>query len=71
MLVGVLNQIWPTYGVGFLDVMRSVYAGYKGLSGVLGVIVGTLYAVVDGAVAGALCGWIYNSFVKPKPPATT
>jgi hypothetical protein len=65
LLVGVLNLIWPSYGTGFLDVMRSVYPGYKSLSGFAGVIVGTLYAVVDGAVAGALFGWLHNSFVKP------
>ena len=67
-LVGVLNLIWPHYGTGFLDVIRSIYPGYKALSGFVGVIVGTLYAVVDGAVAGALFGWLFNYFAKPKPP---
>ena len=47
--------------------MRSIYPGYKSLSGFAGVIVGALYAVVDGAVAGALFGWLYDSFVKPAP----
>lgn len=71
LLVGVLNLIWPNYGTSFIDVMRSVYPGYKSLSGFVGVIVGTLYAVVDGAVAGALFGWLYNYFTKPQPPAAT
>jgi hypothetical protein len=70
LLIGVLNLIWPTYGVAFLDVMRSVYPGFKSLSGVGGVIVGTLYAAVDGAVAGALFGWLYNTVTKPQPPTT-
>jgi hypothetical protein len=48
-----------------LDLLRSVYPGYAGTSGFLGVIVGTLYAVVDGAVCGALLAWLYNTFVKP------
>ena len=67
-LVGVLNLIWPKYGTGFLDVMRSGYPGYGSLSGFVGVIVGTLYALVHGAVAGALFGWLYNYFAKPEPP---
>lgn len=67
-LVGVLNLIWPHYGTGFLDVMRSIYPGYAGSSGFVGVIVGTLYAAVDGAVAGALFGWLYNYFATPEPP---
>jgi hypothetical protein len=28
------------------------------------VIVGTLYSLIVGAVAGALFGWLYNSFVE-------
>ena len=66
-LVGVLNLIWPQYGGAFLDGMRSVYPGFKSVSGVVGVIVGTLYALVDGAVAGAVFGLIYNAFAKPEP----
>ena len=71
LLMGVLNLIWPSYGVAFLDVMRSVYPGYKSVAGFAGVIVGTLYAIVDGAVAGAVFGWLYNWFNKPQPPATS
>ena len=70
-LVGLLNLIWPNYGVAFLDVMRSVYPGFKNLSGLGGLIMGTLYGVVDGAVAGAVFGAIYNALMKPEPPATT
>jgi hypothetical protein len=64
-LTGILNLIFPRYGVVMLDLLRSVYPGYAGTSGFLGVIVGTLYAVVDGAVCGALLAWLYNTFVKP------
>lgn len=68
-VVAVLNQIWPSYGVGFLNGMRSIYPGYAHTSGFVGVIVGTLYALVDGAVAGALFGWLYNMITKPQAPA--
>jgi len=70
LLVGVLNLIWPRYGTNFLNGMRSVYPGFKSVSGFVGVIVGTLYAIVDGAVAGAVFGWIYNAFAKTEPPKT-
>lgn len=59
-LTGVLNLIWPGYGVAFLDMMRSVYPGYAGVGGFLGVIVGTLYALVDGIITGAIFAWVYN-----------
>jgi hypothetical protein len=60
LLVGILNLIWPSYGTEFLDLARSIYPGYAGTAGVGGVIVGTLYALVDGAVAGAVFAWLYN-----------
>ncbi len=65
LLTGILNLMFPTYGVAMLDVVRSVYPGYASLSGFEGVIVGTLYALVDGAICGALLAWLYNIFAKP------
>ncbi len=62
LMVAVLNVIWPDYGKAFLDVVSSIYPGYQ-VTGTLGsVIVGTFYALLDGAVGGALFGWIYNCF---------
>jgi hypothetical protein len=58
--VGILNLVWPGYAVAFLDMVKSIYPGYAGVSGFGGVIVGTLYALVDGAVGGAIFGWLYN-----------
>ncbi len=31
-----------------------------GWGGFAGVIVGTLYALLDGAIAGAILAWVYN-----------
>jgi len=59
-LTGLLNLIWMGYGVAFLDMARSIYPGYAGTAGFAGVIVGTLYGVVDGAVGGAVFAWLYN-----------
>jgi hypothetical protein len=62
LLVAFSNYLWPSYGKAFLDVMSSVYPGYE-VAGTLGsVIIGTLYALVDGAIGGALFAWIYNCF---------
>jgi hypothetical protein len=33
------------------------------------VIVGTLYALLDGAICGWLLGWLYNIFAKPASGA--
>jgi len=61
-MVAVLNVIWPGYGKAFLDVVSSIYPGYQVTGTLSSVIVGTLYALLDGAVGGALFGWIYNCF---------
>lgn len=62
--VAVFNSIWPPYGRAFLEMMSSVYPGYKMAATLRDIIVGTLYALVDGAIAGALFGWIYNCFAR-------
>lgn len=63
-LTGVANLIWPTYGRAFLEVMASVYPGYHATPSFGQVIVGSLYGVVDGAVAGAVVAWLYNRFAQ-------
>jgi len=60
LLVSLANLIWPGYGVAFLDVVASVYPGYQPGKGVGSVIVGTLYALVDGVVAGAIFAVLFN-----------
>lgn len=62
LFVGVANLLWPPYGAAFLELMRSIYPGYKATTSFGNVIVGTLYAVVDGAIGGALFAWLYNIF---------
>ena len=64
-LTGVVNMIWPTYGQAFLNAMASVYPGYEGTPGSGQVIIGTFYGLVDGAIAGAVFGWLYNRIARP------
>jgi len=67
LIVAVANLIWPGYGRAFLDVAASIYPGYHPGSGVGSVITGTLYALVDGAIAGAVFGWLYNLLAHQRP----
>jgi hypothetical protein len=60
--VGMLNTVWPSYGREFLQVVASIYPGYHAVPSYGQVIVGTLYALVDGAVGGAIFAWLYNRF---------
>jgi ABC-type phosphate transport system permease subunit len=65
-LVGILNLIWSGYGVAFLKLIASVYPGYHASSSIGDLIVGTLYAFVDGAICGLVFGWLYNVFVGKR-----
>lgn len=60
--IALINFLTPPYGEAFLDLVSSVYPGYKVASSFGSVIVGTLYALVDGAVGGVLFAWMYNMF---------
>ena len=62
--VGYANLQWPPYGKAFLDLMSSIYPGYKTAVGLQGVLVGTGYALVDGAITGMIFGWLYNAVAK-------
>lgn len=70
LLIGLLNLVFPTYGVAFLELGASIYPGYAGPSGVLSVIVVTVYALLDGAIAGLILGWIYNLAAGRMKPTT-
>jgi hypothetical protein len=65
-LVGLGNLIWDGYGTGMLQLGASIYPGYQGPAGVGSVIVVTLYAVLDGAICGAVFGWLYNTLASGR-----
>lgn len=69
LCMGIANLIWPSYGVEFLHLIASVYPGYRAMHpGIGAVVVATLYALVDGAVCGAVVAGIYNCCAS-KPVA--
>ena len=63
LFLGIANMIWPGYGQAILQLCASIYPGYYPGSGVGSVVIGTIYALVDGFVGGAIFGWLYNLLV--------
>ncbi|MDH4260171.1 MAG: hypothetical protein OEW16_07685 [Gammaproteobacteria bacterium] len=64
LLVGVAHLVWPGYGVAFLDLVASIYPGFHPANGFVAMIVGALYALIDGAIGGAVIAWLYNATVR-------
>ena len=62
VVVGLANLWFPPYGDAFIELMKSLYPGYRDMTGLGGVLVATVYALVDGAICGAVFAWIYNVF---------
>jgi hypothetical protein len=50
------------WGSGFVAAMASLYIGFRPTF--FGGIVGAVWGFVDGALAGAIIGWVYNNVVK-------
>ena len=64
LITAIANLIWPTYGVAFLQLVASIYPGYHATRSLGGAVIGTLYALLDGAVCGLVFGWLYNHFAR-------
>ena len=60
LVVSLANLIWPDYGYDFLLMVSSIYPGYDVSANIGSVIVGTLYALLDGAIGGFIFAWLYN-----------
>ncbi len=60
LFVGLCNMKWPGYGDAFLDFVSSVYPGYLADGTLKSVLIGTGYAIVDGAIGGVIFALIYN-----------
>jgi predicted ABC-type sugar transport system permease subunit len=64
LFISVLNIIWRPYGGAYLAMMSSLYPYYDPVAVPASILLGTLYAVISGAVAGAVFGWLYNFFAE-------
>jgi len=49
-----------------LQLCRSIFPGYRPGTGMGSVVTGTIYALVDGVIGGAIFGWLYNLFAARK-----
>ena len=63
LLVGVINLADPNYGTNFLQMTNSVYPWFHATHTFRSVLIGTLDAAVDGAVAALIFAGLYNFFV--------
>ena len=64
LITGLANLVYPSYGMAFLECMGSVYPGYQPGTGIGSVITGSIYALVDGGICGAIFAFIYNYFAR-------
>jgi len=64
LLVAVLNIIFSGYGQNFLELIASIYPGYYAEPNVSLIFLVTFYALVDGAIGGAVFALIYNFFAR-------
>ena len=65
-IVGIVNMYVDGYGWMLLQMVASIYPGYDAKATYGSVIIGTAYALVDGAVAGLIFAWIYNLFAGKR-----
>jgi hypothetical protein len=64
LVVCLLHLAMPHYGTGFLEGISSIYPGFHGGRSFADALLGTGYAIVDGAVAGFILAWLYNAFAR-------
>jgi hypothetical protein len=60
LFLGLINLASPSFGLSFLQVISSVYPGFHVSRTIGDVLTGTVYALIDGAIAGLVFGWLYN-----------
>jgi hypothetical protein len=71
LIISLANLASPTYGSAFLDLLASMYPGYRPGAGIESVVIATLYGVVDGAGSGALIAWLYNLVAQRSAKAAS
>jgi membrane associated rhomboid family serine protease len=65
LFIALMNVLLPPYGGKFLVIMTALYIGYDPMTGPISIIIGTLYALLGGAITGALLAWLYNA-LQPR-----
>lgn len=69
LFLGLINLVRPTYGVNLLQAISSVYPWFHASRSFVDVVIGTIDALIDGAIAGLLFAWLYNLSVGNRKQA--
>ncbi|MGP8225534.1 MAG: hypothetical protein ACLQGT_05200 [Terracidiphilus sp.] len=56
---------FPSYGIGFLEFVSSIYPGFHGARNFGDAMLGTVYGLFDGAIGGLIFAWLYNLLAAP------
>jgi len=67
LFVGLVHMADPAYGTEFLRMISSVYPGADTAPTLGRVLLGTVYGLVDGAIAGYIFGLLYRAFTHVAP----
>ena len=62
LFISLMNLILRPYGGAYLAFLSSLYPGYDPVNVPIAVIVGTIYSLLAGALAGLLFACLYNFF---------
>jgi hypothetical protein len=62
LFISLMNLILRPYGGAYLAILSSLYPGYDPVNVPIAVIVGTIYSLLAGALAGLLFACLYNFF---------
>ena len=61
-----VHLAFPSYGTAFLEAVASIYPGFHAARSFADAMLGTGYALVDGACGGFVFAWLYNFFAGQK-----
>jgi len=61
LVLGLLAR-WFGIGLAWIDPISSLYRGFSVVY--LGILIGTIWAFVDGLICGAIFAWLYNKLTK-------
>ena len=64
LFISLMNLVLRPYGGAYLAFLSSLYPGYDPVNVPIAVIVGTLYSLLAGALAGLLFACLYNFFAE-------
>ncbi|MDP6849848.1 MAG: hypothetical protein QGH51_01340 [Planctomycetota bacterium] len=64
LLFGIFMMFCPSFGGSWIQLWADIYPLYEGSGGVLDTLIGTVFGVVDGIIAGAVIAWLYNRIAR-------